>query len=92
MQRFPACAIIACVALGLATSARAADPGFCRNYAKAALVQVRGALANPRCAAAIQGARWATDFSVHYEWCLGASFAGADAERDARMRYLRSCR
>ena len=29
------------------TDARAADPGFCRQYAKAAISQVRGALADP---------------------------------------------
>jgi hypothetical protein len=92
MRRLPACAIIAFgAALCVATSACAADPGFCRAYAKAALVQVRGALASSRCAAAIQGARWSTDFSVHYEWCLGASFADAGAERDARTRFLKSC-
>ena len=73
------------------TDARAADPGFCRQYAKAALGQVRGALADPRCGAGVQGVRWSTDFSVHYEWCLGASLDAAGAERDARTRYLRAC-
>ena len=73
------------------TEARAADPGFCRQYARAATSQVRGALADPHCGAAVQGARWSTDFPVHYEWCLGASVADAGAERDARTRYLRAC-
>jgi hypothetical protein len=74
------------------TAAQAADPGFCKQYAQAALNQVRGGLANPRCAGGLQGARWSTDFAVHYEWCLGASFGAAGNERDARTRYLRGCR
>jgi hypothetical protein len=75
---------------GLA-DARAADPGFCRQFAKAAISQVRGALADPRCGAGVQGARWSTDFAAHYEWCLGASPAAAGADRDARTRVLRAC-
>jgi hypothetical protein len=73
------------------TAAHAADPAFCKQYAQAALNQVRGGLANPACAAGLQGARWSTDFAVHYEWCVGASFAAAGAERDARTRQLRAC-
>jgi hypothetical protein len=75
----------------LLTEAQAADPGFCRPYARAALNQVRGGLSNPACAAGLQGSRWSTDFSVHYEWCLGASYAAAGDERDARTRSLRGC-
>ena len=74
-----------------ATVAGAADPGFCRQYAQAALNQVRGGLANLGCMGGLQGARWSSDFAVHYEWCLGASFTAAGVERDARTRYLRSC-
>ena len=74
------------------SAAHAADPGFCKQYARAALNQVRGALANPRCGGGLQGARWSADFAVHYEWCLGVSFAAAGNERDARTQYLRSCR
>ena len=74
------------------TPARAADPAFCKQYSQAALTQVRGGLANPRCAGGMQGARWSTDFAVHYEWCLGASFGAAGVERDARTQYLRGCR
>jgi hypothetical protein len=75
---------------GLST-ADAADPAFCRQYTKAALTQVRGGLANSGCAGGMQGARWSTEFSVHYEWCLGASLGAAGAERDARTRYLKAC-
>lgn len=73
------------------TAANAADPGFCRQYAKASLNQVRGGFANPACAGGLQGARWSSDFAVHYEWCLGASYGAAGVERDARTRFLRGC-
>jgi hypothetical protein len=73
------------------TSAHAVDPGFCRQYAKAALNQVRGGLSSPACGGSLQGARWSTDFAVHYEWCLGASSAAAGDEREARTRFLRRC-
>ena len=76
----------------LPAAARAADPAFCKQYSQAALSQVRGGLANPRCAGGMQGARWSTDFAVHYQWCLGASFGAAGGERDARTQYLRGCR
>ena len=73
------------------TAARAADPAFCRPYAQAALKQVRGGLSASVCAPRLQGARWSTDFAVHYEWCLGASVDAAGDERDARARFLRWC-
>jgi hypothetical protein len=73
------------------TTAHAADPVFCKQYARAALTQVRGGLSNPACAGDLQGARWSTDFAVHYEWCLGVSVDAAGTERDARTRYLRGC-
>jgi hypothetical protein len=71
--------------------ARAADPAFCKSYARAALVQVRAALASPHCGAGLQGTRWSAEFSVHYEWCLGASPQRAAAERDVRTRSLKGC-
>ncbi|MDR3467198.1 MAG: hypothetical protein P4M07_14795 [Xanthobacteraceae bacterium] len=74
-----------------ATVAGAADPKFCKQYAQAALNQVRGGLSNPGCAGVLQGTRWSPDFSVHYQWCLGASFGATGAERDARTQTLRSC-
>jgi hypothetical protein len=73
------------------TFAQAADPGFCKQYAKAALIQVRGGLTSLACAGGLQGARWSTDFSVHYEWCLGVSFGAAGTERDARTQHLKGC-
>jgi hypothetical protein len=52
---------------------------------------VRGGFNNPTCIGGLQGARWSPEFSVHYEWCVGASFGAAGAERDARTRFLRAC-
>jgi hypothetical protein len=92
-NRLPSMAVFFLFAFLLSglTDARAADPGVCRQYAKAALNQVRAALADPRCGAGVQGVRWSTDFSVPYEWCLGASLDAAGAETHARTRYLRAC-
>jgi len=73
-------------------SAHAADPGFCRNYARAALNQVQIALSTPACRPGLQGTRWSADFRVHYDWCLGASFGDVDSERGARTGYIRGCR
>jgi hypothetical protein len=79
------------LAILLPFAAHAADPGFCRGYATAAIRQVRGALNHPRRLPGLQGTRWSADFNVHYNWCLGASYAQAGSERDARTNYLRGC-
>jgi hypothetical protein len=71
--------------------ALAVEPIFCRQYARAAVVQVQGALQNPRCGAALQGARWSAECPVHYEWCLGVSLEAAGAEKEARTQYLKTC-
>jgi hypothetical protein len=93
MANRPVCAVACVLSVFLLdlTVAHAADPAFCKPYAKAALSQVRGGLIEPACASHFQGTRWSTDFSVHYEWCLGVSAGDADAEKDARTRYLKGC-
>jgi hypothetical protein len=83
--------LAALLALILFTEAQAADPAFCRQYAKAAVNQVRGGLSDPACGGRLQGTRWSSDFAAHYEWCLGTSVAATEGERDARTRYLRGC-
>jgi hypothetical protein len=83
--------LVALLAIAQSAAAYAADPGFCRQYARAALGQVRGGLSNPACGSGLQGTRWSSDFAVHYEWCLGASVAAAGSEGDARTRLLRTC-
>jgi hypothetical protein len=87
-----AIAMASSVVLLSGANAFAADREFCGQYARAAENQVRGGLAKPSCANGMQGARWASDFRVHYDWCLGASFAEIGAERDARTSYLKACR
>lgn len=72
--------------------AHAADPAFCHAYAEAAVNQVRGALANPRCAHRIEGTRWAPEARAHFEWCLTQPPSAAEAERVARTEFLRGCR
>jgi hypothetical protein len=86
--------VLACLTIFVSgvPTAQAADPAFCKQYAQAALNQVRAGLSSPRCGGGLQGARWSSEFAVHYEWCLGASFGDAGTERDARTNYLRSCR
>lgn len=83
--------ILSLVLVSGITIARAADPGFCREYARAALNQVRTGLADPSCGRGLQGVRWSSDFAVHYEWCLDASVGAAGTERAARARQLRAC-
>jgi hypothetical protein len=84
-------ATAAALCSGLA-AAQAADAEYCKGYASAALHQVRGARSNPACAPGAQGARWAQDYRVHYDWCLRQSVAATGEERDARTNYLRACR
>jgi hypothetical protein len=79
------------VCLSGLTDVRAADRAFCEQYAQAALVQVKGGLANRACAGGLKGARWSSDFKVHYDWCLAASFQAAGSERDARTAQLKAC-
>lgn len=79
------------LAMMLPAALHAADPAFCRQYARAALDQVRGGLSSPACGGALQGKRWSSDFAVHYEWCLGVSDAATGDEKDARTRYLKGC-
>src|SRR5271163_1667586 len=83
--------LLTSLTLILVPEAQAADPGFCRQYARAALIEVRGGLSDPACGGALRGTRWSSDFAVHYEWCLGVSNSAAGDERDARARYLKSC-
>jgi hypothetical protein len=83
--------VLSSVLVAAPAPVRAADPAFCKPYARAALVQVREGLASPRCGAGLQGTRWSTEFSVHYERCLEASGDAIAAERDARAKVLKGC-
>ncbi len=76
-----------------ATSASAASPEFCRDYAHAALNQVRAAMSHPRCdwRTDRDPSRWSTDWRRHFDWCRGASRDRAEDERLARRNTLDHC-
>jgi hypothetical protein len=86
-----AAVLMTSLAMAQLAAARAADPGFCRQYARSALNQVRAGLSDPACGGALQGSRWSSDFAVHYEWCLGVSLRTAGDESEFRMRHLKAC-
>ena len=95
MTKFMIFAGLLGIVLGLAvpsTPANAAAPGFCRDYARAAINQVRGALSKPRCRAGMEGSRWSANERVHYGWCLGASPEAAEEERARRTEHIERCR
>jgi hypothetical protein len=77
--------------VGGSGAVHAADPAFCTPYARGALVEAREGLASPRCGAGLQGTRWSTEFSAHYEWCLEAPRDAIAAERQARAKVLKGC-
>jgi hypothetical protein len=79
------------LAVLLPLAAQAAPPGFCRDYAAAAVRQVELARAIPACNRGA-GPRWTTDYRVHFQWCLGAAPGIVEAERAARTNWLRHCR
>lgn len=93
MLKFAACGTA--LALTLVTfvplAAHAAGPRFCRDYAGAAVKQAQLARSIPACSRA-SGARWTTDYRVHFSWCLGASADAVETERAARTTWLRNCR
>src|SRR6202142_3045622 len=75
----------------IVSAVQAAPPGFCRDYATAAVRQVEIAKSTPACNRGI-GARWTTNYRVHFDWCLGADPGAVEAERAARTNWIRSCR
>jgi hypothetical protein len=83
----------ACLTFGAYGAAHAAGDGFCRDYARAAVNQVRGAMAHYRCdwRTDRDPARWSTDWRVHYDWCRGVSRDQASDEREARRNALEHC-
>ena len=86
-----AAVLTTCLTVAQLATAHAADPGFCRQFARGALRQVQAGLSDPACGGGLQGSRWSSDFAVHYEWCLGVSLRAAGDERDFRTHHLKSC-
>ncbi len=72
------------------SGARAASDPVCRDYATAAVRQVRLMHEHPACNRGM-GTRWTDDWNVHYQWCLNANYQQIGAERDARTNWLRFC-
>ena len=72
--------------------ALAADPDFCRDYARAAISQLRYVQARPQCVKGAQGPRWADNERAHYEWCLTVPYHQAQDERTARQTYMAACK
>jgi hypothetical protein len=85
-----ACGVAGAVAIILGVT-QAAPPDFCRDYAAAAVRQVQLARSNPACDRGT-GARWTSDYRVHFDWCLGAAPGVVEAERAARTNWIRACR
>ena len=84
------CGVAAACAITI-SAAQAAPEGFCRDYARAAVRQVELARSVPACDRG-NGARWTTDYRVHFDWCMGAPIPAVEAERRARTNWIRSCR
>nr|WP_294530913.1 hypothetical protein [uncultured Rhodopila sp.] len=74
-----------------APGARAADPDFCRDYARSAVEQAHRAEHIRSCAYLIDSPRFSPDWRSHYEWCLNAHHHEADEERERRHEALERC-
>jgi hypothetical protein len=84
------CGVAAAGAITISTAQAAPEP-FCRDYARAAVRQVELARSVPACDRGT-GARWTTDYRIHFDWCMGAPVPAVEAERQARTNWIRSCR
>ena len=81
----------AVLAFALGSVANAADDGFCRAYAQAAVREVNHALEHGRCRDQMQGPRWSTDWRSHFAWCRHVSRDTAAGENEARRETLEAC-
>jgi len=83
----------ATIAVLTSSTVRAADEGFCRDYARVAVEQGHRAERHGRCDRARREnpARWQTDFRRHYDWCRGVHRDNADAQRAERDLTLEHC-
>ena len=72
-------------------AARAADPEFCRDYARAAVEQSERAMNTRGCGHLLHDGRFSTDFRTHFQWCLEAHRHEADEQRSIRHEELERC-
>jgi hypothetical protein len=82
--------VLAASAILLAWGARAGaeSPGYCRDYAAAAVIK---ADENRAFRCGYSGRRWGTNYAVHFTWCLGALRADTIRERTLRRRMIVAC-
>jgi hypothetical protein len=76
--------------LGTPNATRAADPAYCDQYARLAIHEVQVNMSIPGCFKGFDN-RWHLDYQRHYEWCLTASYAAVNAERDYRRMRVAQC-
>jgi len=74
--------------IGFSTSLQAADAGFCDNYAKTAVQQQIGNVAQ---SCAEKGSRWSSSYMTHNAWCRSAAKSTASKQIEARESALSSC-
>jgi hypothetical protein len=86
------CALLVGVMIAAAAPVAAADRDFCRDYAQAALRQVRAALNHQRCSVHLDNpTRWSPEYRAHFQWCQHVSKDTATDERAARHQVLQRC-
>jgi hypothetical protein len=66
----------------------AEGPGYCRDYAAAAVIK---ADENRAFRCGYSGLRWGTNYAVHFTWCLNARRPDTIRERTARRRMIIAC-
>jgi len=71
-------------------TANAAEPVYCVQYAWLALHEVKANMATPGCFKGFDH-RWNLNFQGHYDWCLTATVAAVNAERDYRRMRVAQC-
>lgn len=76
------------LALACSSPASAGNPAQCAAYANQAVIQQGRNLEN---SCGFSGARWGSNFGAHLAWCLSASNAAIEAERNARAAQLATC-
>jgi hypothetical protein len=81
---------VACALFAAPNPTRAADPAYCDQYAKLAIHETEVNMATPGCFKGFDN-RWHLDYQRHYEWCLTASYAAVNAERDYRRMRGAQC-
>jgi hypothetical protein len=92
MTKFLSSAAIIAALVASAGVARAADPDFCRDYARSAIDQYHRAV-DLHCDWLLRDqAVWSPDYPHHYNWCRGVSREQADQGRDQRRDALDRCR